>query len=394
MIVLRAQSHSEIIYGTTLSCTREAGAQRCPPVEGHVTGHQPIDSLPAAGGIRSPSEVGQAVLVLAGPEVFFGRLPVGVVRDRAAAGGVGVRVSDGVDADVADDVEVDGVLLVPGVQDLVDGEFDAVGGAGRALDLYVAFLGASGTAQVVGLAELLDRPALCLVVDGGEFFGVLLNGFALLGIGDVAGSAAAALPTGPMSAAPPKTSTQAEPGSSPPHRTARSSNTRAPPKPAHRDRPARLQGQLPARSRLPTSEAHLTPARDGPAALAPFAGWILRRPEALTETEQLHLRTVRAHCPELDALVRHVRSFATMLTERRGERLLDWLDAVRQDDLPSLHTLAAGIDRDRDAVIAGLTLPWNSGVVEGHVNRIKMFKRQMFGRAGFDLLRKRVLLAS
>lgn len=53
----------------------------------------------------------------------------------------------------------------------------------------------------------------------------------------------------------------------------------------------------------------------------------------------------------------------------------------------------AGIDRDRDAVIAGLTLPWNSGVVEGHVNRIKMLKRQMFGRAGFGLLRKRVLLA-
>ncbi|WP_372443902.1 hypothetical protein [Streptomyces adelaidensis] len=63
------------------------------------------------------------------------------------------------------------------------------------------------------------------------------------------------------------------------------------------------------------------------------------------------------------------------------------------DDQPRLHTLAAGIDRDRDAVIAGLTLPWNSGVVEGHVNRIKMLKRQMFGHAGFALLRKRVLLA-
>jgi transposase len=77
---------------------------------------------------------------------------------------------------------------------------------------------------------------------------------------------------------------------------------------------------------------------------------------------------------------------------RRGERLPHWLDAVRKDDLPSLHTLAAGIDRDLNAVIAGLTLPWNSGAVEGHVNRIKMLKRQMFGRAGFHLLRKRVLL--
>ncbi|MFH8701852.1 transposase [Streptomyces chartreusis] len=123
------------------------------------------------------------------------------------------------------------------------------------------------------------------------------------------------------------------------------------------------------------------------------AGWVLRRPETLTEAEQLQLKTVRAHCPEIDALTRHVRSFATMLTERQGERLPDWLDAVRQDDLPSLHTLAAGIARDLDAVIAGLTLAWNSGAVEGHVNRIKMLKRQMFGRAGFKLLRKRVLLA-
>ena len=73
--------------------------------------------------------------------------------------------------------------------------------------------------------------------------------------------------------------------------------------------------------------------------------------------------------------------------------LPDWLDAVKQDNLPSLHTLAVGIGRDRGAVVAGLTLPWNSGVVEGHVNRIKMLKRQMFGRAGFQLLRKRVLLA-
>ncbi|WP_425473479.1 transposase [Streptomyces xiamenensis] len=121
--------------------------------------------------------------------------------------------------------------------------------------------------------------------------------------------------------------------------------------------------------------------------------WILSRPETLTEIEQLRLKAVLTNCPELEALTGHVRTFAQMLTERHGVRLPDWLHAVRQDDLPSLHTLAAGIDRDLDAVIAGLTLPWNSGVVEGHVNRIKMLKRQMFGRAGFRLLRKRVLLA-
>ncbi|WP_432173944.1 transposase [Streptomyces sp. Tue6028] len=140
-----------------------------------------------------------------------------------------------------------------------------------------------------------------------------------------------------------------------------------------------------------TSPRHVTARPPSPRTVA---GWVLRHPDTLAESEQLQLKTVRSNCPELNALTRHVRSFAAMLTERQGQRLPDWLDAVRQDDLPSLHTLAAGIDRDLDAVIAGLTLPWSSGAVEGHVNRIKMLKRQMFGRAGFQLLRKRVLLAS
>ncbi|MFB7312195.1 hypothetical protein [Streptomyces sp. NPDC056192] len=71
------------------------------------------------------------------------------------------------------------------------------------------------------------------------------------------------------------------------------------------------------------------------------------------------------------------------LAQLQGERLPEWIAAVRADDLPSMHTF-----------INGLTLPWSSGVLEGHVNRIKMIKRQMYGRAGFKLLRKRVLLAS
>ncbi|MFB6508013.1 transposase [Streptomyces sp. NPDC056410] len=61
--------------------------------------------------------------------------------------------------------------------------------------------------------------------------------------------------------------------------------------------------------------------------------------------------------------------------------------------MPGLQRFAQHLERDIDAVVAGLSQPWNSGVAEGHVNRIKMLKRQMYGRAGFDLLRKRVLLA-
>lgn len=63
------------------------------------------------------------------------------------------------------------------------------------------------------------------------------------------------------------------------------------------------------------------------------------------------------------------------------------------DDQPDLHSFIAGLRRDHDAVLNGLTLPYSSGVIEGHVNRIKMIKRQMYGRANLDLLRKRVLLS-
>ncbi|WSQ96927.1 transposase [Streptomyces sp. NBC_01210] len=142
-----------------------------------------------------------------------------------------------------------------------------------------------------------------------------------------------------------------------------------------------------------TKRLSTNPLTAPPPAPRTVAGWILRHPDTLTEVEQLRLKAVLVHCPALEALTKHVRPFAQILTQRQGHRLPEWLDAVRNDDLPGLHTLAAGIDRDRDTVIAGLTLPGNSGVVEGHVNRIKMLKRQMFGRAGFQLLRKRVLMS-
>lgn len=83
-----------------------------------------------------------------------------------------------------------------------------------------------------------------------------------------------------------------------------------------------------------------------------------------------------------------------MLTQLQGERLPEWIKAVRADDPPSLHTFINGLERDFAAAITGLTLPRSSGVVEGHVNRIKMIKRQVYSRAGFKLLHKKALLAS
>ncbi|GAA1264057.1 hypothetical protein GCM10009658_02050 [Planotetraspora silvatica] len=83
-----------------------------------------------------------------------------------------------------------------------------------------------------------------------------------------------------------------------------------------------------------------------------------------------------------------------MMSERHGDQLHKWLTSARASDLPGLNSFIRGVERDQAAVTAGLTHAWNSGPVEGHVNRIKMIKRQMFGRANFDLLRKRILLTA
>ena len=121
--------------------------------------------------------------------------------------------------------------------------------------------------------------------------------------------------------------------------------------------------------------------------------WLLTRPDHLQAGDQAQLDAIRARCPHIDALAGHVTAFAEMMTARTGSRDLEaWLTAVEADDQAGLRSLATGIRHDQKAVTNGLTLHWNSGKVEGTVNKIKMIKRQMYGRAGFDLLRKRVIL--
>ena len=144
---------------------------------------------------------------------------------------------------------------------------------------------------------------------------------------------------------------------------------------------------------LPFREAGAAPtAVPGPPKARDLASWILTDPDHLGDDEKDKLAQARERCPHLDALAGHVTEFAKILTGLHGDRLHDWITAVEADDQPDLHSFARGIKRDHDAVLNGLTLPWNSGVVEGNVNRLKMLKRQMYGRATFGLLRKRVLL--
>ena len=80
-----------------------------------------------------------------------------------------------------------------------------------------------------------------------------------------------------------------------------------------------------------------------------------------------------------------------MLRERQGERLDAWLHKAEAQGIAELRGFALSLKRDYDAVKAGLTLEWSQGPVEGHVHRLKLLKRQAYGRASFQTLRKRVL---
>ena len=119
----------------------------------------------------------------------------------------------------------------------------------------------------------------------------------------------------------------------------------------------------------------------------------LRRPEELEADEQETLSTLRHLHPEIDLAYDLVEQFARMLRTRTGEQLDDWLEQVRASRIRELQGFVTGIERAKAAVVAGLTLPQNNGVAEGHVNKLKLIKRMMYGRARFALLRQRVLHA-
>ncbi|WP_145709097.1 ISL3 family transposase [Rhodococcus rhodochrous] len=139
--------------------------------------------------------------------------------------------------------------------------------------------------------------------------------------------------------------------------------------------------------------AAATPAPSRPAApsIRQVTGWLTRHPDRLTDEDRAGRKALLTRSPALATTCRLVRDFAEIMVGRRGHKIQEWITRVRRGGSPALRSFAVGLLRDLDAVTAGLTLEYNSGPVEGHVNRIMMLKRQMYGRAHFDLLRKRVI---
>lgn len=125
------------------------------------------------------------------------------------------------------------------------------------------------------------------------------------------------------------------------------------------------------------------------------AAWLLiREMEKLTKEEQETLTALRQLHPEIELAYGFAQEFAKMIRTRTGEKLDRWLEAVEKSPLTDLQSFVAGVYQDKAAVQAGLTQPWSQGQTEGQITRLKLIKRQGYGRASFDLLRHRVLHAA
>ncbi len=118
---------------------------------------------------------------------------------------------------------------------------------------------------------------------------------------------------------------------------------------------------------------------------------LARRPEKLRPDEQQLLAKLNECCPEIPILYDLTQGFATVFREKKSESLKTWLDQARGTGLPEIRHFCDGLRRDEKAVTAAVLLPWSNGQVEGQIHRLKLVKRQMYGRAKFNLLRRRVL---
>ncbi len=138
--------------------------------------------------------------------------------------------------------------------------------------------------------------------------------------------------------------------------------------------------------------------RSGPRAVRPLsprqlAQLVLRVPETLAAHDAALVACACAASAPIATAVTSARAFMTLLRERRGDDLDAWIDRAEQSGITSVRGFATGLRDDLDAVRAGLILPFSNGPTEGHVNRLKLIKRQMYGRGKHDLLRQRVLRA-
>jgi len=130
----------------------------------------------------------------------------------------------------------------------------------------------------------------------------------------------------------------------------------------------------------------------GPSARAVSFTWVC--PEAKrAQDAQLYMDQLTQADPAMAQAYTLSQAFLALVRERRGDALAAWMTEATASGIEALARFAQGLQEDLAAITAGLTLPWSNGPVEGHINRLKMLKRQGYGRAGVSLLRQRVMQA-
>jgi transposase len=155
-------------------------------------------------------------------------------------------------------------------------------------------------------------------------------------------------------------------------------------------------------SRLRPPQGRITRGRksESPAAIGELdkpltpsrATWLVMRREAkLTDDEKTQLARLQAQEGAITEAITLTQNFAALVRQRQPDQLETWLERATASGLNAFKSLANGLRADYEAVKAGVTLSWSTGPVEGQINRLKMLKRQMYGRAGIGLLRQRVL---
>jgi hypothetical protein len=123
------------------------------------------------------------------------------------------------------------------------------------------------------------------------------------------------------------------------------------------------------------------------------ATWlVLCQPAHVTAEDPALLDRLRQADPAFAQAIALAHGFAQLLRARQPERLDAWLQQAATSSLAAFRRLAKSFQRDYGAIKAGVTLPWSNGPVEGHINRLKMLKRHMYGRARLDLPSRRFVL--
>lgn len=124
-----------------------------------------------------------------------------------------------------------------------------------------------------------------------------------------------------------------------------------------------------------------------------IAWWFCLPISRLTTKQEDQLRFLQNAESELSSLYELAQAFFRMIREHSSSQFSLWMQDALESQTPELRGFARGLGRDEAAVRAGLSLPWSQGQTEGQITRLKLIKRQGYGRAKFDLLRKRVLHA-